>query len=162
MYSLATAASTDAEDQEHGDVHEVVDAPSTEMLPTRFRASGFRTARGVGSAAATGSAPAAAPRSGSSSAVPCFTHNCCTTSAGDDGDDEPEPDAEADHLERRCRVGAERDAGAEDDDEVDDRPGEHVRDAARQRQPLPEQPPHDDDDAALAHREDEPEHGRRS
>ena len=52
----------------------------------------------------------------------------------------------------------ERHPGAEDYHEIDDRPGQHVRDAARQRQALAQEPPHHHDDAAFAHREKESHH----
>lgn len=81
---------------------------------------------------------------------------------GDHGHDVAQADPQSGHPQAAHRVklqvldavrfltgkGSE---GAEDDDEVDDRAGQQVGDAAAERQALAEQPPHHGDDAALAH-----------
>src|SRR6516225_2045298 len=47
--------------------------------------------------------------------------------------------------------------GAEHHYDIDDRPSQHVANAATQRHALAQQPPHDWDNAALAHREEQAE-----
>ena len=69
-------------------------------------------------------------------ALPYFRYWTWTTSPVTHATRKPSPTRSRDHL-RRDLVVVERDPGAEDHDDVDDRPGQHVRDAARQRQPLP-------------------------
>jgi hypothetical protein len=85
--------------------------------------------------------------------------------ARDCGDKEAESSAQQHHIPTdrpwfaagRDRVRLKRDVGTEQDDDIHDRSGEHVRNAARERKPLTQESPHDDENTALAHGEHQAE-----